>query len=59
MKKSIDKISGGSAPGSTQSPGLMPGVGSPGMMGGGMGMQQGTTCWDCAKPSWSSTIYCW
>ena len=32
MKKSIDKIAGGSAPGGTQSPGLMPGMGSPGMM---------------------------
>ena len=41
MKKSIDKIAGGSAPGGTQSPGLMPGMGSPGTMGGGMGMQQG------------------
>jgi hypothetical protein len=40
MKKSIDKIAGGSAPGGTQSPGLMPGMGSPGTMGGGMGMQQ-------------------
>ena len=36
LKKSIDKISGGSAPGGTQSPGLMPGMGTPGMMGGGM-----------------------
>ena len=26
------------APGGTQSPGLMPGMGSPGMMAGGMGM---------------------
>ena len=41
MKKSIDKIAGGSAPGGTQSPGLMSGMGSPGMMAGGMGMQQG------------------
>ena len=41
LKKSIDKIAGGSAPGGTQSPGLMPGMGSPGMAGGGMGMQQG------------------
>ena len=37
LKKAIDKIAGGSAPGSTQSPGLMPGMGTPGMMGG-MGM---------------------
>jgi len=38
MKKSLDRIAGGHAPGGTQSPGLMPGMGSPGMMGGGMGM---------------------
>ena len=38
IKKAIDKIAGGSAPGGTQSPGLMPGMGSPGMMAGGMGM---------------------
>lgn len=38
IKKSLDKISGGKAVGGTQSPGLMPGMGSPGMMGGGMGM---------------------
>ena len=36
IKKSLDKISGGAAPGGTQSPGLMPGMGTPGM---GMGMQ--------------------
>ena len=44
LKKSIDKISGGSAPGGTQSPGLMPGMGTPGMMGGGMqpGLHPGT-----------------
>jgi hypothetical protein len=36
LKKSIDKLSGGSAPGGTQSPGLMPGMGTPGMMPGGM-----------------------
>ena len=36
LKKSIDRISGGQAPGGTQSPGLMPGMGSPGMMAGGM-----------------------
>ena len=40
MKKSIDKMAGGSAPGGTQSPGLMSGMGSPGTMGSGMGMQQ-------------------
>ncbi len=36
IKKTLDKISGGQAQGGTQSPGLMPGMGSPGMMGGGM-----------------------
>ena len=38
MKKSLDRMAGGQAPSGTQSPGLMPGMGSPGMMGGGMGM---------------------
>ena len=38
MKKSLDKMAGGQAPGGTQSPGLMPGMGNPGMMAGGMGM---------------------
>ena len=39
LKKAIDRMAGGQAPGGTQSPGLMPGMGSPGMMaGGGMGM---------------------
>ena len=38
MKKGIDRVAGGAAPGGTQSPGLMPGMGSPGMMGG-VGMQ--------------------
>ncbi len=33
LKKAIDKMAGGSASGGTQSPGLMPGMGSPGMMG--------------------------
>ena len=33
LKKAIDKMAGGSAPGGTHSPGLMPGMGSPGMMG--------------------------
>ena len=38
LKKTVDKVAGGSAPGGTHSPGLMPGMGSPGMMGGGMGV---------------------
>ena len=43
LKKSIDKLAGGSAPGGTQSPGLMPGMGEPGMMPGGMpGTRPGT-----------------
>ena len=43
LKKSIDKLSGGSAPGGTQSPGLMPGMGTPGMMPSGMpGTRPGT-----------------
>ena len=43
LKKSIDKLAGGSAPGGTQSPGLMPGMGTPGMMPGGMpGTRPGT-----------------
>ena len=33
LKKATDKVAGGSAPGTTQSPGLMPGMGTPGMMG--------------------------
>ncbi len=33
LKKALDKIAGGAAPGGTHSPGLMPGMGSPGMMG--------------------------
>ena len=36
IKKSLDRVAGGQAPSGTQSPGLMPGMGSPGM--GGMGM---------------------
>jgi len=36
MKKAMDKMSGGQALGTTQSPGLMPGMGTPGMMPGGM-----------------------
>ena len=40
MKKSMDKLAGGIATGATQSPGLMPGMGSPGTMGGGMGIPQ-------------------
>jgi len=43
LKKSVDRIAGGSAPGGTQSPGLMPGMGTPGMMPGGMpGTHPGT-----------------
>ena len=43
LKKSIDKLAGGSAPGGTQSPGLMPGMGTPGMIPGGMpGSRPGT-----------------
>lgn len=38
IKKALDKIAGGSAPGRTHSPALMPGIGTAGMMGG-MGMQ--------------------
>lgn len=33
LKKTIDKMAGGAAPGGTHSPGLMPGMGSQGMMG--------------------------
>jgi hypothetical protein len=43
LKKSIDKMAGGLATGGTQSPGLMPGMGTPGMMAGGMsGPRPGT-----------------
>ena len=44
MKKAMDKMSGGQASGTTQSPGLMPGMGTPGMMAGGMqpGPRSGT-----------------
>ena len=42
MKKAMDKMSGGQASGTTQSPGLMPGMGTPGMMAGNMGMQPGS-----------------
>ena len=43
MKKAMDKQSGGQASGTTQSPGLMPGMGTPGMMSGGMqGSRPGT-----------------
>ena len=38
LKKSLDKIAGGSAPGATQSPGLMPGMGSMAGMAGMGGM---------------------
>ena len=41
MKKAMDKQSGGQASGTTQSPGLMPGMGTPGMMAGNMGVQPG------------------
>lgn len=34
MKKSLDSMAGGQAPGRTQSPGLMPGMGNPGTMPG-------------------------
>ena len=33
LKKAIDRMAGGAAPGGTHSPGLMPGMGTPGMMG--------------------------
>ncbi len=33
LKKALDKMAGGAAPGGTHSPGLMPGMGSPGMTG--------------------------
>jgi len=44
LKKSLDKMAGGLAPGGTQSPGLMPGMGTQGMMAGGMqpGSRYGT-----------------
>ena len=43
MKKAMDKMSGGQVSGTTQSPGLMPGMGTPGMMPGGMpGSRPGT-----------------
>ncbi len=41
MKKVIDKIGGGATTGMTQSPGLMPGMGTPGMGTPGMGVQPG------------------
>lgn len=34
LKKAVDRVAGGQAVGGTQSPGLMPGMGSPGMAGG-------------------------
>ncbi len=40
IKKSLDKMAGGHAPGGTQSPGLMPGTGVPGP--GGMPPRAGT-----------------
>ena len=36
IKKAVDRMAGGQSPGGTHSPGLMPGMGSPGMMAGGM-----------------------
>ena len=43
LKKSLDKIAGGSAPGGTHSPGLMPGMGSmAGMAGRGTGTMAST-----------------
>ncbi|KAG2477766.1 MAG: hypothetical protein NPMRTH1_970002 [Nitrosopumilales archaeon] len=42
MKKSMDKLAGGLATGATQSPGLMPGMGSPGMMGTPQAARAGT-----------------
>ena len=36
IKKSLDRMAGGQAPGQTQSPGLMPGMSPGGMMAGGM-----------------------
>ncbi len=42
MKKSMDKLAGGIATGATQSPGLMPGMGSPGMMGNPQAARAGT-----------------
>jgi len=50
MKKSVDKLAGGMATGSTQSPGLMPGMGSPGMMGGGMGIPQAARAGTAENP---------
>lgn len=38
IKKSLDRVAGGQAPGNTQSPGLMPGMGPGGMPPGGAGM---------------------
>lgn len=34
LRKAIEKLAAGSSPGKTQSPGLMPGMGTPGMAGG-------------------------
>jgi hypothetical protein len=39
MKKALARLAGGKSIGGTQSPGLMPGMGSHGMMAGGMGLQ--------------------
>jgi len=42
IKKALDRITGGQTPGGTQSPGLMPGVGTPGMMSPGPYPRPGT-----------------
>lgn len=39
LKKAMDKMAGGQAPGGTQSPGLMPGMGTPGMAMPGASMR--------------------
>ena len=44
MKKTLDKVSSGAGVSGTQSPGLMPGMGQPGMMSGmNAGPRSGTT----------------
>jgi len=49
LKKSLDKISGGAALGGTQSPGLMPGMGS-GTMPGATGMTAPSTLGTAQNP---------
>ena len=58
LKKSIDRIAGGSAPGGTQSPGLMPGMGTPRNDGW---WYVRTTSWYGTKPCWWSSVcnLCW